>query len=52
MPAEQEGFFLAMALKPLFAIVLFAFVAVLARLILRAIPDGKLKQLLSRRVGP
>lgn len=52
MPAEQENFLIAMAIKPLIAIVFFVFVAILARLILRALPEGRLKRLLSRRVGP
>lgn len=49
---EQEGFFIALLLKPFVLIVLFVAVAVLARLIMSRIPEGRLKRLLAKRVGP
>lgn len=52
MPAEQENFLLAMAIKPFVAFVLILAASLLGRWILGKIPDGKLKRLLSRRVGP
>ncbi len=49
---EQDGFLLAMTIKPLVAIAFFLVAAILGRLILSMLPEGKLKKLLSRRVGP
>ena len=42
---------LAVALKPLVLLLFFLFVAVLARLIGKLIPEGKLKRLLFRRIN-
>lgn len=50
--SEQEGFWIAMAVKPLVAFVMLFTAVVLGRLILSKLPEGKLKTLLSRRVGP
>lgn len=48
----MEPWQLALLIKP-FGIVIFWLVAVLiARVLMRYIPDGKVKRLLSRRVGP
>jgi hypothetical protein len=48
----MENWQIALLVKP-FAIVGFWLVAaVVARLVMRLVPDGKLKRLLSRRVGP
>lgn len=52
MTPEQEGFFLAMLFKPLVAFVFLFVAVVLGRLILNRIPEGRVKRLLSRRVGP
>jgi hypothetical protein len=52
MSAEQESWLIAMAVRPLIAIAFLVVVALLARLILSKLPEGKLKELLSRRVGP
>lgn len=41
-----------MALKPLIAIPFFLVAVLLGRWILSKLPEGKLKALLSRRVGP
>lgn len=49
---EQEGFFMAMLLKPFVMIVLMLVVMILARLIMSRIPEGRVKRLLSRRIGP
>ncbi len=52
MSEEQEMWMLGLVFKPAIAFVFFLVAAILARLILRLIPNGKLKKLLSRRVGP
>ena len=49
---EQQGFFLAMLIKPLVAFTMIFAAVYLGRLILNRLPNGKLKTLLSRRVGP
>jgi hypothetical protein len=52
MGAEQETWVWAMAFKPLIAIPFFLVAVFLGRWILSKLPEGKLKALLSRRVGP
>jgi hypothetical protein len=52
MSSEQETFFLALAVKPFVAFVVMLVAALIARAILVKLPEGKLKSLLSRRVGP
>jgi hypothetical protein len=52
MGAEQETWLWAMALKPLIALPFFLVAVLLGRWILNKLPEGKLKTLLSRRVGP
>ncbi len=49
---EQETWLLAMALKPLVAIPILVATVILGRWVLSKLPDGKLKTLLARRVGP
>jgi hypothetical protein len=48
-PTETALLFI---LKPLVAFVILLVVALIARLVLRFIPEGKAKRLLTRRVGP
>ncbi len=45
-------FAVVMLLKPLVAMLVMVPVCVLSRLILARLPDGPIKTLLSRRVGP
>jgi uncharacterized Tic20 family protein len=52
MSAEQETFLLAMFFKPFVAFVFFFVAVVLGRLILWKMPEGKVKRLLSRDIGP
>lgn len=52
MGAEQEIFGWTMLLKPLVALPFFLVAVFLGRWILNRLPEGKLKALLSRRVGP
>lgn len=49
---EQEGFFMAMLIKPFVAFSMLFVAVILGRLILSKIPEGRVKSLLSRRVGP
>ena len=48
---QPETFFWASFLKPFVALFLFVGAALLGRLILRFIPDGRLKRLLQKPVG-
>jgi ABC-type glycerol-3-phosphate transport system permease component len=52
MSEEQGTWLLAMAVKPLIALPFLLVAVFLGRWILRKLPEGKLKTLLSRRVGP
>ena len=38
--------------KPFLAFAILVVVAIIARLVMRAIPEGRVKRLLSRRIGP
>lgn len=51
MRPELERFALAMLIRPFVALVVFLIAAYVARLILRFIPNGKVKSFLTRRVG-
>ena len=48
---QPESFFWASFLKPFIALVLFVFAAVLGRVILSLIPEGRIKRLLQKPVG-
>lgn len=48
----MEPWQLALLIKPFGIVIFWLVAAVIARVIMRRIPDGKLKRLLSRRVGP
>lgn len=52
MSAESDSFYLALVIRPVVSFVLLFGAVVLGRWILSKLPDGKLKTLLSRRVGP
>lgn len=52
MSAEQETFALAMFLKPFVAVVFLLIAVYLSKVILRFIPEGRVKRLLTRRIGP
>jgi len=48
----MENWQIALLVKPFGAVIPWLVACYLARLIMRKIPEGKLKRLLSRRVGP
>lgn len=52
MSVEQSNFFIALAIKPFVAFVLLFAAVLLGRWILSKLPEGRVKALLSRRVGP
>jgi hypothetical protein len=52
MSSEQETFYLALAVKPFVAFAVMLVASLIGRAILHKLPDGKLKTLLSSRVGP
>jgi hypothetical protein len=47
-----DNWLIALAIKPFVLIALLVPVAILGRWILSRLPDGRLKRLLSHRVGP
>jgi hypothetical protein len=48
----MQNWQLALLIKPFGILAFWLVAAVIARLVMRMIPDGKIKRLLSRRVGP
>lgn len=48
----MEPWVLGAVIKPFVALALFLAAAIVARVITRLIPEGRLKRLLLRRVGP
>jgi len=48
----MEPWQLALLIKPFGILGFWLLAAVIARVIMRRIPDGRVKRLLSRRVGP
>ncbi len=48
----MENWQIALLVKPFGAVLPWLVACYLARLVMRKIPEGKLKRLLSRRVGP
>jgi hypothetical protein len=48
----MQNWQLALLIKPFGVLAFWLVAAVIARLVMRMIPDGKIKRLLSRRVGP
>ena len=48
----MSDFAIAMLVKPLALLALFIPAVLLGRLVMRRIPEGRVKRLLARRVGP
>ncbi len=49
---QYPPWLVALVVKPFVAVAFLVPVVIAGRLILRALPDGPLKRVLSRRVGP